>query len=175
MIRLLIADDHPVVRSGLLALFATVEGYTVVGEAADGAEAVAMAAEHRPDVVLMDLAMPRVGGVEAPIRPPRGSRSWRSSSSTASTARRRPGAGSLASRPWSTPPARLCWASPAARPSSPATTGWTRCSCPASRCGCSAASGSALPCSAPAASPARSPWPSPRPCPSPWPSARPAP
>ncbi|MEV5410308.1 response regulator transcription factor [Thermopolyspora sp. NPDC052614] len=65
---MLIVDDHPVVRNGLAALLGTVEGYEVVGEAADGAEALAVAAERRPDVVLMDLAMPRVDGIEATRR-----------------------------------------------------------------------------------------------------------
>lgn len=64
-IRALIADDHPVVRSGLRALLSTIEGIEVVGEAADGEEAVRETQLLRPDVVLMDLRMPRVDGVEA--------------------------------------------------------------------------------------------------------------
>lgn len=68
MLRVVIADDHPVVRDGLSALFATVADCAVVGEAADGAEAVAVVATERPDVVLMDLAMPRMDGIEATRR-----------------------------------------------------------------------------------------------------------
>jgi NarL family two-component system response regulator LiaR len=64
-IRVLIADDHPVVRGGLKTFLATVEGIEVVGEAADGAEAIEFADSLRPDVVLMDLAMPNVDGIEA--------------------------------------------------------------------------------------------------------------
>jgi DNA-binding NarL/FixJ family response regulator len=64
-IRLLIVDDHPVVRGGLRGMFAGDEGFEVVGEAGDGAEAVAEAAKLRADVVLMDLRMPVMGGVEA--------------------------------------------------------------------------------------------------------------
>ena len=64
-IRLLIADDHPIVRDGLHALFAGDPGFEVAGEAADGAEAVERAAALGVDVVLMDLRMPNLGGVEA--------------------------------------------------------------------------------------------------------------
>ncbi|MEV8358835.1 response regulator transcription factor [Microbacterium sp. NPDC076895] len=65
MIRLLIADDHPVVRAGLAGLFADEEGFEVVGQAADGAQAVELAAREKPDVVLMDLRMPVLDGVSA--------------------------------------------------------------------------------------------------------------
>lgn len=65
MIRVLLADDHPVVREGLRGMLAGEQGIAVVAEAASGAEAVAMAATHRPDVVLMDLRMPHGDGVEA--------------------------------------------------------------------------------------------------------------
>ena len=68
MIRLLIADDHPVVRAGLAGLLSDEPGLEVVGEASDGGEAVRLAAATRPDVVLMDLRMPRVDGVEATAR-----------------------------------------------------------------------------------------------------------
>jgi NarL family two-component system response regulator LiaR len=64
-IRILIADDHAVVRKGLLALIQTEEGMEVVGEAAHGAEAVELAAALRPDVILLDLVMPRMDGIEA--------------------------------------------------------------------------------------------------------------
>ncbi|TDC44494.1 response regulator transcription factor [Actinomadura sp. KC345] len=64
-ITLLIVDDHPVVRDGLRGMFAATTGFAVLAEAADGREAVALADELRPDVVLMDLRMPGGGGVEA--------------------------------------------------------------------------------------------------------------
>ena len=65
MIRLLIADDHPVVRAGLAGLFADEEGFDVVGQATDGAQAVELVAREKPDVVLMDLRMPVLDGVAA--------------------------------------------------------------------------------------------------------------
>ena len=65
MITVLLVDDHAVVRGGLTQLLAGVEDITVVGEAADGAEAVEQARTLRPDVVLMDLQMPGVDGVSA--------------------------------------------------------------------------------------------------------------
>lgn len=68
MIRVLLADDHDVVRRGLKDLLDGNDGFEVVGAAADGEEAVALAGEHRPDVVLMDLSMPRVDGIEATRR-----------------------------------------------------------------------------------------------------------
>lgn len=68
MIRLLIVDDHPVVRAGLVGLLSDEPGFEVVAEAADGAQAVRLAAATRPDVVLMDLRMPGVDGVEATAR-----------------------------------------------------------------------------------------------------------
>jgi NarL family two-component system response regulator LiaR len=64
-IRVLIVDDHAVVREGLRSFLELQEGMTVVGEAEDGEEAVAAAEQLRPDVVLMDLVMPKVDGVEA--------------------------------------------------------------------------------------------------------------
>lgn len=64
-IRLLIVDDHPVVRDGIKGLFAGDPDFEVVGEAADGREAVSRTEVFRPDVVLMDLRMPVLGGVDA--------------------------------------------------------------------------------------------------------------
>lgn len=68
MIRVVVADDHPVVRGGLVALLAEARDIAVVGDAADGAALVALALAQRPDVVLTDLRMPGVGGAEATRR-----------------------------------------------------------------------------------------------------------
>jgi len=65
MIRVVVADDHPIVRSGIVGLLSSADDIEVVGEAGDGAEAVALATQLSPDVVLMDLRMPGVGGAEA--------------------------------------------------------------------------------------------------------------
>ena len=67
-IRVLVADDQRVVREGLGTLLGLLTGIEVVGTAADGDEAVALAIQLRPDVVLMDLRMPRCDGVEATRR-----------------------------------------------------------------------------------------------------------
>jgi DNA-binding NarL/FixJ family response regulator len=67
-IRIVLADDHPVVRGGLRALIETIDGLDVVGEAADGAEAIREAQLSKPDVVLMDVRMPGLDGVEAARR-----------------------------------------------------------------------------------------------------------
>ena len=64
-IRILIADDHALFRGGLTALFLSVPDTEVVGEASTGGEAVALAADLQPDVVLMDIQMPDVNGIEA--------------------------------------------------------------------------------------------------------------
>jgi NarL family two-component system response regulator LiaR len=64
-IRILVVDDHAVVREGLRTFLALQDGFEVVGEAADGEEAVAAAERLGPDVVLMDLVMPRLDGVAA--------------------------------------------------------------------------------------------------------------
>jgi DNA-binding NarL/FixJ family response regulator len=65
MIHVVVADDHPIVRSGIVGLLSSADDIKVVGEAGDGAEAVALATQLSPDVVLMDLRMPGLGGAEA--------------------------------------------------------------------------------------------------------------
>jgi DNA-binding NarL/FixJ family response regulator len=65
VIRVLIADDHPVVRDGLSGIFGGADDFEVVGLASDGEEAVELARRLKPDVVLMDLRMPRMDGVTA--------------------------------------------------------------------------------------------------------------
>jgi DNA-binding NarL/FixJ family response regulator len=67
-VRILIADDHPLVRSGLRALLATTEDLEVVGEAATGEEVVTFATTLHPDVIVMDLRMPGINGIEATRR-----------------------------------------------------------------------------------------------------------
>ena len=67
-IRILIADDHTLFRDGLAALFASVTDTEVVGEAASGEEAIALAESLQPDVVLMDIQMPGLNGIEATRR-----------------------------------------------------------------------------------------------------------
>jgi len=68
MIRVLIADDHPLVRQGLRSYLDTIDDIDVVGEAVDGDQAVALVLDLEPDVVVMDLAMPNVDGIEATRR-----------------------------------------------------------------------------------------------------------
>lgn len=65
MIRVVVADDHPIVRSGIVGLLSSADDIEVIGEASDGTEAVALATQLSPDVVLMDLRMPGLGGAEA--------------------------------------------------------------------------------------------------------------
>ncbi len=64
-VRIVIADDHAIFRDGLRRLLEAEPGFTVVGEAADGREAVQRVAELRPDILLLDLAMPKAGGIDA--------------------------------------------------------------------------------------------------------------
>lgn len=64
-VRVLVVDDHPLVRRGLTSYLSTVDGIEVVGEASDGREAVELTASLEPHVVLMDLSMPGVDGIEA--------------------------------------------------------------------------------------------------------------
>ncbi len=64
-IRVLIVEDHHVVRQGLVSLLNVVEGMEVVGEAADGVEAIAQYRKHQPDITLIDLRLPRMSGVDA--------------------------------------------------------------------------------------------------------------
>src|SRR5215204_4467585 len=67
-LRILVAEDHPLFRKGMISLLSSVPEFEVVGEAATGEEAVARAADLQPDVVLMDLQMPNVNGIEATRR-----------------------------------------------------------------------------------------------------------
>ena len=100
-IRVLIADDQRVVRDGLSMLVGLIDDVEVVGTACDGAEAVRLAEDHRPDVVLMDLRMPGTDGIAA----------------TADLRQRLPATRVLvlttyavrAGRPISTPPCRNAW------------------------------------------------------------------
>ena len=67
-LRILLVDDHPLVRNGLRALLASVTDMAVVGEASNGEEAITLAAELQPDIILMDLHMPGLNGIEATRR-----------------------------------------------------------------------------------------------------------
>ena len=67
-VRVLLVDDHAVLRDGLRLFLSTQPDIEVVGEAADGAEALVKVEALRPDVVLMDVAMPRLNGIEATLR-----------------------------------------------------------------------------------------------------------
>jgi two-component system response regulator NreC len=64
-IRILLADDHTVVRKGLRLLLESQPDFQVIADAADGRETVALAERHTPDVVVMDVAMPGLNGIEA--------------------------------------------------------------------------------------------------------------
>jgi len=68
LIRILLADDHTIVRDGLRALLERQPDMEVVAEAGDGRECVQLAAQHSPDVVMMDVAMPEMNGIEAARR-----------------------------------------------------------------------------------------------------------
>lgn len=72
VIRVLLADDHALVRAGLRSLLASMDGVEVVGEAADGHDALRLAGTLRPQVILMDIAMPGLNGLEATARITRG-------------------------------------------------------------------------------------------------------
>src|SRR5512138_2427591 len=65
IIQVLLADDHTLVRAGFRALLQSLPGIQVVGEASDGHEALRLTAEHQPNVVLMDISMPGLNGLEA--------------------------------------------------------------------------------------------------------------
>ena len=64
-VRVLLADDHALVRAGIRALLESLHGVTVVAEAGNGSEVLELARKHRPDVVLLDISMPGIGGLEA--------------------------------------------------------------------------------------------------------------
>ena len=64
-ITILLADDHPLVRSGLIKLFEPYKEFSIIGEANDGEEAVALTLKLHPEVVVLDVSMPKVNGIEA--------------------------------------------------------------------------------------------------------------
>ena len=63
--RFLIADDHAIVRDGIRLVLASIPEYTIVAEANDGEEAIQLAQEYKPDIVIMDISMPRLNGIDA--------------------------------------------------------------------------------------------------------------
>lgn len=65
VIRILVADDHPVVRDGLVLMLGTQSDFDVIAEASDGKQVIQLAKEHAPDVILLDLEMPELDGVQA--------------------------------------------------------------------------------------------------------------
>lgn len=67
-LRVLVVEDHALVREGICSLLRDIRGVEAIGEAADGIEAIRMAAELKPDVILMDIAMPELNGLEATVR-----------------------------------------------------------------------------------------------------------
>ena len=67
-VRILLADDHNILRDGMRLLLERQPGFVVVGEAADGREIIDLACEHHPDVIVMDIAMPNMNGIEATRR-----------------------------------------------------------------------------------------------------------
>ncbi|HMU67819.1 MAG TPA: response regulator [Cellvibrionaceae bacterium] len=68
MVKILVVDDHDMVRMGLMRMLADVDGFEVIGEAKNGEEALSMARALRPNVILMDVKMPGIGGLEATRR-----------------------------------------------------------------------------------------------------------
>src|ERR1700730_3871326 len=64
-LRILVADDHDIIRRGLKSLLCSRPGWMVCAEAATGREAIALAEQHRPDIVVMDISMPDLNGLEA--------------------------------------------------------------------------------------------------------------
>lgn len=68
MIRIVHADDHPVVRAGLAMVLSDIEDFEIIGQASDGEKVVALVEEHRPDVALLDFSMPNMNGLEATRR-----------------------------------------------------------------------------------------------------------
>src|SRR5258707_8641920 len=73
-LRILVADDHPVVRLGLRALLSSNQGWEVCGEASDGREAIEMYKQLKPDVVILDICLPRLNGVDLSEHPKTGQR-----------------------------------------------------------------------------------------------------